>query len=441
MTAAQKITPASALNEAPIKLADDRFFEPWRAPRTDKAKALVADVIRQVESYERHRKPRERARTKSAQTVFETTIAAVVCDLAHAHLKGHTGGLAVSRSFRELGVKSRYRSPVLGKTFPDVLDLMSAPEMAFIKQDKGYKNPLANRHQKTLITLGPRLKNRIVESGIELWDIGWSMNEETIILKEAKEGYWHQGEKIEYADTAATIEMRSRLKTINEWLDQADIHIFDPGNLTFSELDERDRRLRRFFTQGSFEKGGRLFGGRWQTMQKQGRLKKLVIGGENAVELDYGQMTPRILYGMAGAEPPTTDAYLVPGAGDPAKFRDGYKKLLNALLFTEKPLERKPKDTESLLPKENIKTLVERLREFHQPIAHYFETGIGHHLQYRESEVMVEVLLRLRDQEIVGLPVHDAVIVGASAEEVTKKVMSEVFYEMVGVEAIITATS
>src|SRR5688500_12468197 len=103
MTAAQKITSASALDEAPIKLADDRFFEPWRAPRTDKAKALVADVIRQVESYEGLRKRRDRARTRSAQTV--TTIAAVVCDLAHAHLKGHTGGLAVSRSFRELGVK------------------------------------------------------------------------------------------------------------------------------------------------------------------------------------------------------------------------------------------------------------------------------------------------------------------------------------------------
>jgi hypothetical protein len=440
MTAA-KIRPASAPEEAPIKLEQDQFFEPWRAPRSLKAKALVADMIRQVESYERHRKRRERGRTQKAQAVFETTIAAIICNLAYAHLKNHTDGLAVTRSNRELGIKSRYRSPVLGKTFPEVLDLMSAPEMAFVKQQIGYKNPLANRNQQTLITLGPRLKTRIIESGLELLDIGWSMDEETIILKATKEDYWDQGERMQYDDTAATKLMRSRLRKINEWLDQADILIVDDWNGTFRDLDEKGRRLSRTFTQGSFEKGGRLFGGRWQEMRKNERLKKLEINDEKVVELDYGQMAPRMLYGMAGAEPPTSDAYLVPGSSDPAQFRVGFKKLFNALLFTEKPLERKPQGTESLLPKENIKVLVERLREFHQPIAYYFETGIGHHLQYRESEVMVEVLLRLQDQEIVGLPVHDAVIVAASAEEVTKKVMGEVFKEKVGVEAIITTTS
>jgi hypothetical protein len=441
MTAVQKITPASALDEAPIKLADDRFFEPWRAPRTPKAKTLVADVIRQIESYEERRKLRDRKRKQRDQVAFEMTVAAIICDLADAHLTNHMEGLAVSRSNQELGTKSRYRSPVLGKKFPEILDLMKSPELSFVRQQLGYRNPLANRNQRTMITVGPRLRNMIVERSLDLSDIGWSMNEETIILKEAKEDYWTQGERVEYEDTADTNLMRARLRTINEWLDQADIHIFDPGNLTFSALDERDRRLRRFFTQGSFEKGGRLFGGRWQAMRKQERLNKLDINGENVVELDYGQMTPRILYGIAGVKPPTSDAYLVPGAEDPAKFREGYKKLLNALLFTEKLLERKPQGTESLLPKENIRVLAERLREFHQPIAHYFETGIGHHLQYLESEVMVEVLLRLQDQEIVGLPIHDAVIVAASAEDTTRKVMSEVFFEKVGIEAIITATS
>ncbi|MBM6592390.1 hypothetical protein [Microvirga pudoricolor] len=431
----------NAGDAAPIKLEDDRFFEPWRAPRTPKAKALVADVTRQVESYERHRKPRDRQRKQRDQLVFEATIAAIVCDLAHAFLTKHEGGLAVSRSNRELGVRSRYRSPILGKKFPEVLDLLRAPEMAFIKQSLGHRNPIANRNQKTLITPGPRLRSRIIESGLELADIGWSMDEETIVLKAAKEDHWDPGEWIEYEDTPTTNLLRSRLRQINEWIDQADILVTDERSLTISDLGEQERRLRRVFTQGSFEKGGRLFGGRWQAIRKQDRLGKLEIDGQNVVELDYGQMTPRILYGMAGAEAPGTDAYLVPGTTDPARYRDGFKKLLNSLLFTEKPLERKPKDTESLLPKENIKTLVERLREFHQPIANYFETGIGHHLQYRESEIMVEVLLRLQAKEVVGLPIHDAVIVPASAEKITREVMEEVFLARTGLRGIVTTTS
>jgi hypothetical protein len=425
----------------PIKLDQDRFFEPWRAPRTLRAKALVADVTRQVESYENRRNLRNRQRKQRDQFVFEATIAAIVCNLAHAFLTKHEGGLAVTRSNRELGVRSRYRSSVLGKKFPEVLDLMRAPEMAFIKQSLGHRNPMANRNQKTLITLGPRLKTRIIESNLELADIGWSTDEETIILKAVKEDYWDAGEWVEYEDTPATNLLRSRLRQINEWIDQADIVVTDERSLTISGLSEKERRLRRFFTQGSFEKGGRLFGGRWQAMEKRGRLQKLEIDREKVVELDYGQMTPRILYGLAGADAPATDAYLIPGATDPARYREGFKKLLNALLFTDKPLERKPKDTESLLPKENIKTLVERLRDFHQPIARYFETGIGHHLQYRESEIMVEVLLRLQDNEIVGLPIHDAVIVPASAEKITRNVMEEVFLEMTGLKGIVTTTS
>ncbi|WP_048707819.1 hypothetical protein [Microvirga massiliensis] len=441
MTAAQQTKPTDAPNDnAPIKLEQDQFFDPWRAPRTPKARTLVADVTRQVESYERHRRPRDRQRKQKDQAVFEATIAAIVCNLAHAHLSDHKEGLAVSRSNRELGVKSRYRSPVLGKKFPEALDLMASPEMSFVKQRLGYRNPLANRNQQTLINVGPRLKNMIVERDLELSDIGWSMDEETIILKATKEDFWDPGAWIEYEDTAETNAMRSQLKQINAWLDEADIFIIDDRNLTISGLDERERRLRRVFTQGSFERGGRLFGGRWQPMGKHERLRKLEIGGEKVVELDYSQMAPRLLYGMVSEKPPASDAYLVPGPADPTQFRDGFKKLFNALLFTEKPLERKPQGTESLLPKENIKVLVQRLRDFHQPVAHFFETGIGHHLQFRESQLMLEVLLRLRDQDIIALPVHDAVIIPASAEQSTRRVMGEVFLEKVGIEAVITRT-
>jgi hypothetical protein len=442
MTTAQQATaPWDDPEGGSVKLDQDRFFEPWRVPRTPSAQALVADVSRQVEAYERHGKLRTRKRRPEDQAIFEETVAAIICDLTYAYLSGHEMGIAITRSHRALAKKSRYHPRVLGKTLPTILDHLSSRELEFVEQDVGFKHPFANRNQRTLIKAGPRLKTRIDERKLNLSDIGRSRSEEIIILKAGREDFWDEGKRIEYEDTDVTLALRSRLRQINDWIEQADIHHVNERDGIYGDLDHGERRLRRVFTQGSFESGGRLFGGLWQHMRKQKRLENLWINEEEVIELDYGQMTPRMLYGMAEVEPPTSDAYLVPGSSDPAQFRDGFKKLLNALLFTDKPLERKPKDTESLLPKENVKTLIERLREYHQPIAHYFETGIGHHLQYRESEVIVEVLLRLQDQGIVGLPVHDAVIVPVSAKEETRKVMGEVFLEKVGIEAIITTTS
>jgi hypothetical protein len=202
-----------------------------------------------------------------------------------------------------------------------------------------------------------------------------------------------------------------------------------------------ERRLRRVFTQSSFRSGGRLFGGPWQRMKKEQRLESLRINEERVIELEFGQMAPRMLYGMVGVTPPMADAYLVPGFGDPQGFRDGFKKLFSSLPFAEKPLERKPQGTKELLPKEPVQVLVQRLQDHHPQIAHFFGSGRGHELQFRESEIMVEILLRLQAKDIVALPVHDAVIVPSYAEEVTRKVMSEVFLEKVGLEAITTTTS
>ncbi|MBO1906640.1 hypothetical protein KHP60_15660 [Microvirga sp. 3-52] len=442
MTAAHQAKTADAQSvSGQIELDDDRFFDPWRMSRTPNAQALVADVIRQVESYERHGKMRARKRRPVDQAIFEETIAAIICDLTHAYLSGHEDGIAITRSNRDLAKKSRYHPKALGMTLPRVLDHLASREMEFIGQQLGFKHEFADRHQRTLIWPGARLTTRIKERKLDLSDFGRSSSEEVIILKADKEDFWDKGEWIEYDETDATALLRSRLRQINEWLKQADIHHDDERNGTYGDLDHGERRLRRVFTQSSFESGGRLFGGLWQRMKKEQRLESLWIREERVIELDFGQMAPRMLYGMVGVTPPMADAYLVPGFGDPQGFRDGFKKLFSSLLFAEKPLERKPQGTKELLPNEPVQVLVQRLQDHHPQIAHFFGSGRGHELQFRESEMMVEILLRLQAKDIVALPVHDAVIIPSYAEEVTRKVMSEVFLEKVGIEALITTTS
>src|SRR3954452_19685168 len=178
----------AAQAEKPKALGRDRFFDPWRAPRSPNAKALVADVTRELENYECHRKPRGRRRPQY-QAVFEETVSAIVCDLAHPHLSGVEGGIAITRSNRELAKRSRYRSRVLGKTLPRVLDHLSSPEMEFVEQTGGYLNPFA-RNQRTLIRPERRLLTRIEDRRLGLNDIGRSTSEEIIILKANKEDFW-----------------------------------------------------------------------------------------------------------------------------------------------------------------------------------------------------------------------------------------------------------
>ena len=53
--------------------------------------------------------------------------------------------------------------------------------------------------------------------------------------------------------------------------------------------------------------------------------------------------------------------------------------------------------------------------------------GLGHEIQFTESEIMVAVLLKLKAQNIVALPVHDAVVIRASQAEQAQTVMGQIF--------------
>ena len=160
-------------------------------------------------------------------------------------------------------------------------------------------------------------------------------------------------------------------------------------------------------------------------------MQAIEINGEPVVGLDYGQIAPRIAYGLAGAKPAQDDLYQI-GNNHPV-YRDGMKKLINALLSCEKPLTRKPKKLKELLPPQAIDVLIQEVREAHKPIAPFFCNGACHRLQFIESTIMMGVLLRLRTEGIVALPIHDGLLVAESVMEVTQKVMEDVAEEVAGI--------
>ena len=174
--------------------------------------------------------------------------------------------------------------------------------------------------------------DRIQNCGLELADLGLQKGEESIVLKAAKRGRWDSGEWMDYQDNETTRLYRAEMARINDWLARADLY-FDGGTKDGREIDDRDRLLKRYFNNGSFKEGGRLFGGFWQAISKAERASGLFIDSEDVVTLDFEQMAARVLYGLAKATPPEGDAYQIPGYED---CREGVKQVFNSLRFFEK---------------------------------------------------------------------------------------------------------
>ena len=69
------------------------------------------------------------------------------------------------------------------------------------------------------------------------------------------------------------------------------------------QVNLANRSLYRVFTDTSFTRGGRFYGGWWQNIPS--RLRPFItINGKETVELDYSSMHPRMLYAHIGMECP-----------------------------------------------------------------------------------------------------------------------------------------
>ncbi|OGU22264.1 MAG: hypothetical protein A2580_07510 [Hydrogenophilales bacterium RIFOXYD1_FULL_62_11] len=410
----------------------DRPFNPFRIAHSETAKTVVADVLNQLQNYEGRFKLRQRARRPTDQKTFERIVETAVCDLVHRELTHPGGWAAIPLSKQVLSSKDRYRSPVLSKALPEVIKRMSSPEMSFVEFEKGHHSRQSNSDKpsrQSVIRAGKRLRARIQDSKLCLSDLGLDKYEETIILRK-KDELSKKSLSLRYQDDAHTCMHREQVLRINDWLEQADIG-FDHADNTGRPVDVNSRRLVRIFNNGSFQQGGRLYGGFWIPLSQQQRLDGIVINGCSAVSLDFGQMAARTLYGMAGVTPSFDDAYKVPGL---EKHRNTVKTVFNSMLHASTRHTRLPIGSRGQLPRGvGADEVINAITAFHSPIKDYFYSGRGMEVMFKESQILVEVLLRLIDEGVVALPIHDAIIVSEEDANIARRTMLDVFYEHTGV--------
>ncbi len=409
--------------------SSDRPFDPWRRCRTPAAKEVISEALRLVQNYEAYFHLRKRKRRAADQSIFEEAVEALLCDAAQQWLVDPDARLMVSLANSDLGSSSRYRSPVMNKTLPDILARLSAPEMEYLEVRKGHQGFRTGEGRRTTINAGSRLRERINRHGLAVEDLHRMPDGEVIWLKAPKEDRWDSGKLLNYRDTDQTRLFRREMNDINAWLAVADIS-FDEA-WSENSVDDQRRQLRRVFNSGSFCAGGRLFGGFWQDLKKAERALGLEIGGKKVVTLDYRQMGPRILYGREGVCPPE-DCYAIPRY---ELFREGWKRLFGALTHTGLELTRFPQGTRKLFPMHlRIGEAIEALVAFHSPIAAHFTPGAGLGMMFTESEILVDLLLAARAAGIVALPVHDAVIVADGQQGPMATIMRDTFRAHVGID-------
>lgn len=249
---------------------------------------------------------------------------------------------------------------------------------------------------------------------------------EVIRLKDA------EGRLIDYRENDKTRRDRAMLAKINRSLSEAEIGLDIPAAVRDGNAIRLDgysvfpgkTSLYRVYN-GAWDRGGRFYGGWWQSCRKAHR-QHLTIDGHPTVELDYQQIHPRLLYGLAGRRL-EGDAYTLPGWS-----RAVVKQAFNALLNADSFRAARGAIAKNLDGAHDAaEALIADIRGRHPDIDTYFHSGIGLRLQGIDSEICRQVLMEMLRKDIVTLPIHDSFVVAKEHEDMLSKVMDAAFAKVV----------
>jgi hypothetical protein len=98
------------------------------------------------------------------------------------------------------------------------------------------------------------------------------------------------------------------------------------------------------------------------------------------------------------------------------------------------PIRQELKDRNIPLPnyERPLITSVEMFKKAHKPIEKYLFSDAGIWLQNLDSRIMNSILMRLKDSGILGLSVHDSVIVQKEHEGILREIMVSEYEAVMG---------
>lgn len=377
---------------------------------------------------------RQRALRQADRERLQATIAALTLELYAASFENDSSWRRYSRAKNDYGERNRYRqSPVTHSTACKVADWLqdsgyAEGSLGHYKRYPGFGNGIGAGKQSRIRASKKLIDHFGVAFGVRQHDIGYADWVETIVLREGRQDS-KTNREIDYEDTRETRRMRENLRRLNSFLSGFRISLAKEAE---GIVDLPPFLLRRIFSRGSFELGGRFYGGPWGNLPSEDRVA-LLIDGEEVVELDFSSYHPRLIYQLEGIPlSSSVDPYEVTGwteEGNREWCKTAFQQLINA---EEGSTIRKPPQIPAVkIGKGGWQNLIGDLSEHHRNIEKWFRSGRGLKLQRLDSDIAEVVLLTLADQGVCCLSIHDNFIVPASQEDLLHQAMTKAYKEVV----------
>ena len=360
---------------------------------------------------------RQRKRSSDALVKFTNAIEFIISDaISHAHLSPDMScSLALDKfSYSE---NNRYAPP--GISYTQLSSAYRSLKAAGLIREvkRGYLDRDRQKGARTRFSASEKLREMCDLNSLYSEILGKKpLQMETIILGRKDN---QKRVNLQYTDTDDTNRMRANLSKINWCLSRCRIALEIPKS-EFNQLNERlkcsddktpinfaQKYLRRIFTDGRFDRGGRFYGGWWQNVPKEYR-PFITLDWKLTCEYDFSQMNPHLAYMKVGKHLGEEDAYSrVFGEEN----REIVKRAFNAMLNATHRLSRAPRGLDLSGCPFRWAELRDAIAAAHKPIESLFYSGVGTELQFLDSQIAEGVMLHFANLESAPvLPIHDSFI-------------------------------
>ena len=342
--------------------------------------------------------------------------------------------------------KSRYNALHIKVSTIDVVHLLHITGLIGLKE--GWQDP-DGKSYLTRIWAAEPLIQMFMDAAFGYFDVGYPENKATVILRDEDK------KDIEYEDTFETRRMHDLLLRYNRLLERTfiDIPSLDQPRIELGDKENRRRNnkpvcvnithhgkfVRRIFNNGTFEDGGRFYGGWWQRIDGSYR-KDIRMNNVPTVEIDYSSLHVILAYSEVGIDYwqiTSADPYDLPvrGVNDPDHCRQ-ITKLLFLLGFNARDEQSLFKAFRNELdytvypysfPDDVLSELLDGIKDRHPKISHLICSGAGMRLMSLDSQMCEYVIEKFVERDTPILTVHDSFIVPFGTERELDRVMKEAF--------------
>jgi hypothetical protein len=327
-------------------------------------------------------------------------------------------------------------------------------------KDRKWITIVPGRQQQghTRIRASGGLKKLFIEAGLKWFPQEPKDRGKLVVLRDRKPNPVTKSKKkyikfdVPVADSTEVEAYRDELATFNQFLIQNCISLnlnndqleqlatelrnrreneaSDDDQLRDGTLDFSRVQLRRIFSRGLMTKGGRFYGGWWQSLPGMYR-GHILINDKKTVEVDYSGMSLRIFAALQGKELSIDkDIYNLDfddWQGGQDSRRKPIKTFVNAILNDEQGNYRLSKTKQALtgLTHEQLK---DKLFETYEWLEEAIHAGVGLDTQFYDSQIAMTVMKEMMAEGILVLPIHDSFIIRSGFQQLLETKMREAFY-------------